>query len=79
MSGHPPPESGFESTASVRDRALTRIPDSPPRRAAFCAEPVESPVGLSPILFTLRLRQPRRGCIRARLEMCRPCVRDKWL
>jgi hypothetical protein len=33
---------GFSAQRPARDRALTRIPDSPPRRAALCAESVES-------------------------------------
>jgi hypothetical protein len=32
----------FSAQRPARDRALTRIPDSPPRRAALCAESMES-------------------------------------
>jgi hypothetical protein len=32
----------FSAQRPARDRAFTRIPDSPPRRAALCAESVES-------------------------------------
>jgi hypothetical protein len=43
---HVPLNSRFAPVLSAqrpaRDRALTRIPDSPPRRAALCAESLES-------------------------------------